>query len=180
MVETFGFFTHVREGIKVSGESVCDAFPADFWNPMPACNMMHCSFHAMSDSVPHLPQFPKNHFPWSLATATILLNHFLPHCIMADLKADDTVAEVDTTKNSPIKKRNDKGVSLAVFAKQVTRDDGTEFTRFSTVLEGRYEKDGVWHSTSTFSEQQLAVLEDFAREARQFIRDEKARQKVTQ
>lgn len=132
----------------------------------------------MHDSLPHFLGFPKNHFARRQTTATILADHFFPHCTMADLTVDEAVAEVDTANNSPIKKRNDKGVSLAVFAKQVTRDDGTEFTRFSTVLEGRYEKDGKWHSTSTFAEQQLAVLEDFAREARQFIRDEKARQKT--
>ena len=97
---------------------------------------------------------------------------------MSDPTIEEAVATVDAAKDQPVRKRNDKGVSLSVFAKTVKRDDGAEFTRFSTVLEGRYEKEGQWHSTSTFSEQQLPVVEDFAREARQFIRDEKAKLKM--
>ena len=94
---------------------------------------------------------------------------------------DDAIAEVaDTDKSDrrPIRKTNYKGVSLALFPNTATRDDGTEFTFFNVVIERRYKgKDGEYHSTSSFSEEHLVIVEDFAREARQIIREQKARER---
>lgn len=94
---------------------------------------------------------------------------------------DDAIAEVaDTDKadRKPIWKSNYKGVSFALFPNTFTRDDGTEVTLYNTVIERRYKgKDGEYHSASSFSEEHLAIVEDFAREARQFIREQKASEK---
>ena len=100
---------------------------------------------------------------------------FLMLIMSISTDAESTAAD---TKTQPIKKANAKGVSLAIFPKTIRRDDGSEIVRFSTVLEGRYEKDGDWHSTSSFSEDQLSVIEDFAREARQFIREQRSKKQA--
>lgn len=85
---------------------------------------------------------------------------------------------VDAKKAQPIANGFYKGVSWAVFPKTITRDDGTEVTLFNTVIEGRYKgKDGDYQSTSYFSENQLVVVEDAAREARQHIRRQRGNRK---
>ena len=93
---------------------------------------------------------------------------------------DEAVADVatDTVKSKPIASDFYHGVSLGVFPKTIKREDGTEFTRYSSKIEVRYKKDGEYASTSYFDEEQLAVLEDFAREARRAIREAKAKQRT--
>ena len=95
---------------------------------------------------------------------------------------DDAIveaAEIDNAHRKPIHKANYKGVSFAMFPNTVTRDDGTEVTVYNVIIERRYKgKDGEYHSTSSFSEEHLAIIEDFAREARSHIREERAKQKT--
>ena len=94
---------------------------------------------------------------------------------------DEAVADVatDTAKTKPITSDFYHGVSLGVFPKTIKRDDGTEYTRYSSKIEVRYKKDdGEYASTSYFDEEQLATLEDFARDARRAIREAKAKQRT--
>ncbi len=84
----------------------------------------------------------------------------------------------ETTKTQPVVKYFDKGVSVAIFPKVIKKDDGSEFKLFNTVIEARYkDKAGIYQSTNWFSEEQLSVIEDFAREARQAIRQQRTMQK---
>jgi hypothetical protein len=95
---------------------------------------------------------------------------------------DDAIVEaedIDNAHRKPIHKANYRGVSFAMFPATVVRDDGTEVTLFNLIIERRYKgKDGEYHSTSSFSEEHLAIIEDFAREARSLIRKERAKQKT--
>ena len=95
---------------------------------------------------------------------------------------DDAIVEaedIDNAHRKPIHKAHYRGVSFAMFPATVVRDDGTEVTLFNVVIERRYKgKDGDYHSTSSFSEEHLVIIEDFAREARSLIRKERAKQKT--
>lgn len=94
----------------------------------------------------------------------------------ADIDAIVEVADTDKSDRKPVRKTNYQGVSLAMFPNTATRDDGTEFTLFNVVIECPYKgKDGEYHSTSNFSEEHFAIVEDFAREARQIVREQKTR-----
>ena len=121
-----------------------------------------------------------------LVTITLPFSHLLPHFIMPQTieeAIDEGLAHAatDAPKRKPIAKGFYKGVSFAIFPKAIKRDDGTEVTVYSTVIEGRYrDKDGNYQSTTYFSEDQLVAVEDLAREARQHIREARARQKVEQ
>ena len=94
---------------------------------------------------------------------------------------DDVIVEaedIDKAHRKPIHKANYKGVSFAMFPNTVVRDDGAEVTLYNVIIERRYKgKDGEYHSTSSFSEEHLAIIEDFAREARSLIREERAKQR---
>lgn len=80
----------------------------------------------------------------------------------------------DTKKAKPITRGFYKGVSWAVFPNTIVREDGTEVTIYNTIIEGRYtDKDGNHQGTSYFSEHQLAIVEDAAREARKHIRTQR-------
>ena len=59
---------------------------------------------------------------------------------------DEAVADVaaDTAKSKPIASDFYHGVSLGVFPKTIKRDDGTEFTLYSSKIEVRYKKDGEY------------------------------------
>ena len=96
---------------------------------------------------------------------------------MTTATLDAAVADVAAdTKQPPLDRGFDKGVSFAVFPKTIKRDDGTEATIYSTNIEGRYkDKKDKYQSTSWFDENQLAVIEDFAREARRTIREARAK-----
>ena len=60
---------------------------------------------------------------------------------------------------APVEKLRDRGVNLAVFPNEATRDDGTAVTFYNTVIESRYrDKDGNWQSGSNFSKDQLYTL----------------------
>lgn len=50
-------------------------------------------------------------------------------------------------------------VKCAIFQKQVERKDGATFTAYSCVIARNYkDKDGVWHSTSSFETKDLHDL----------------------
>ena len=93
---------------------------------------------------------------------------------------EDAIADVAAdTKKKPLDRGFDKGVSFAVFPKTIKREDGTEIIVFSTNIERRYQdKKGEHQSTSWFDENQLAVVEDFAREARRLIREQRSKKKA--
>lgn len=99
---------------------------------------------------------------------------------MTPATIDEAVADiaVETAKNKPILSEFYQGVSLGVFANTFKKDDGKEFTRYAAKLDVRYKKGDDYASTSYFDEEQLATLEDFAREARRAIREEKAKQRA--
>ena len=99
---------------------------------------------------------------------------------MTTATLDKAVADVAAdTKRQPLERGFYKGVSFAIFPKTIRREDGTEATIYSTNIEGRYkDKKGEHQSTSWFDENQLVVLEDFAREARRSIREARSKQKV--
>lgn len=111
-----------------------------------------------------------------------------PNSIMSTPTIDDAIeaqvaaeAAATTRKQRPIESGFYKGVAWALFPKTVKRDDGTEVTVFSTVIEGRYrDKDGNYQSTSSFTENQLVAVEDAAREARHHIREQRRRRKLEQ
>lgn len=84
----------------------------------------------------------------------------------------------DRTGTSPVFKTNECGVHLSVFQNSTVRDDGELATYCSTSIHTRYQdRNGHWQSGDRYSEHQLAVLEDLAREARQFIRHHRAAEK---
>ena len=90
-----------------------------------------------------------------------------------------TIAATQTTEDSktqPTVKLFDKGVSFATFPKTIEKEDGSSFTVYNTLIEARYKQGDEWKSSNWFSEDQLAVIEDFAREARQAIRQHKSQQ----
>ena len=99
---------------------------------------------------------------------------------MTTATLDEAVANVAAdTKKQPLDRGFYKGVSFAIFPKTIKREDGTEATIYSTNIEGRYkDKNGEHQSTSWYDENQLAVVEDFARQARRLIREQKSKQRA--
>lgn len=98
---------------------------------------------------------------------------FFPHFLMTAT----TESTVEDVKTQPAVKLFDKGVSFATFPKTIVKDDGSTFTVYNTVVEARYkDQNDVYQSTNWFSEDQLAVIKDLAREARQKIREHKNKQ----
>lgn len=96
---------------------------------------------------------------------------------------DDAIAEATekSAKATPVKKMHDKGVFFSIFARTISRDDGTEVTLHNTAIERRFnDKNGEFQSSHSYSEEQLAVLADLAREARDYIREARANQKADQ
>ncbi len=101
----------------------------------------------------------------------------LPTFLMSESQTIDEAieAEASTAGTPPVKKLHHKGVSLSIFTHTVTRDDGSEFTIHNTSIERRYkDKDGNFQTSHSFNEEQLAVLEDLARDARGWIRGGKS------
>ena len=94
---------------------------------------------------------------------------------MSDDQAIKEAAADAKTDTRPVKKLSHKGVSIAIFPRTVQREDGTEVTIYNTVIERPYKTDDdTWHASSSFNENQLAVVQDLCREARDFIREAKA------
>jgi len=91
-----------------------------------------------------------------------------------DEAIDDAIADVSANgaKRKPVKSDFYRGISCDVFPKTIERDDGTQVTVFNTLIQSSYkDKDGKRQYSSWYSEQQLVILEDFAREARKHIRE---------
>ncbi len=81
--------------------------------------------------------------------------------------------------NKPMVRLSDRGVHVSVFSNNVKRDDGTTATFYNSQVESRYkDKQGHWQTGHSFDEDQLAILEDFAREARKCIRQARAQEKA--
>ena len=81
--------------------------------------------------------------------------------------------------NKPMVRLSDRGVHVSVFSNSVKRDDGTTATFYNSQVESRYkDKQGHWQTGHSFDEDQLAILEDFAREARRCIRQARAQEKA--
>ena len=78
------------------------------------------------------------------------------------------------TGESPICRFSDRGVQLSTFANTVETPNGTR-TFYSTTVQSRYkDKQGHWQTSHSFDEDQLAVLQDLAAEARRAIRQARA------
>jgi len=71
---------------------------------------------------------------------------FLPPFTMTTATIDEAVADIaaDAAKNKPIASEFYNGVSLGVFANTTTKDDGTEFTRYASKIDVRYQKEGEY------------------------------------
>lgn len=91
--------------------------------------------------------------------------------------AKATATQAAMLKKSPIERFHDRGVSLAIFPNAVSRDDGSAFTFYNTVIESRYkDKDNQWQSSSSFSKDQLFALRFLVDEALRAITAAERRQ----
>ncbi len=88
-------------------------------------------------------------------------------------------APVETkTGEQPICRLSDRGVQLSTFPNTVSTKNGRR-TFYSTTVQARYkDKEGHWQTGHSFDEDQLAVLQDLAVEARRFIRQARAQDKA--
>ena len=82
------------------------------------------------------------------------------------------------TGESPLFRFSDRGVQLSTFANIVETKNGPR-TFYSTTVQSRYkDKQGHWQTNHSFDEDQLALLQDFASEARRAIRQARALDKA--
>jgi len=82
------------------------------------------------------------------------------------------------TFEQPICRFSDRGVQFSIFQNTVSTKNGSR-TFYSTTVQARYkDKEGHWKTGHSFDEDQLAILEDFAREARREIRQVRAQERA--